>query len=228
MAIARAAGWGSKLIIMDEPTAALGVQETAHVHDIIRTLQRRGVAVLLVSHNMKQVMELSDRVYVFRRGRISAELQDCRDNDRRDHRLYHGCEGMSRLGRPPPPRSNLDASNAPDREAKTGNHRHDPKNKARGGHGCELRGRSSYQDRAWPAWPKSSATATPRSAASPPSSMGSTVDTYRLSDAEIADCLNGISRQEREDIEFAQDQVRNFAQAQRDSLRTSRSRPCLV
>ena len=75
VAIARAAGWGSKLIIMDEPTAALGVQETAHVHDIIRTLQSRGVAVLLVSHNMKQVMELSNRIYVFRRGRISAELQ---------------------------------------------------------------------------------------------------------------------------------------------------------
>ncbi len=78
VAIARAAGWGSQLIIMDEPTAALGVQETAHVHDIIRGLQSRGVAVLLVSHNMRQVMELSDRVYVFRRGRISAELQTAR------------------------------------------------------------------------------------------------------------------------------------------------------
>lgn len=75
VAIARAAGWGSQLIIMDEPTAALGVQETAHVHDIIRRLQSRGVATLLVSHNMKQVMELSDRVYVFRRGRIVSELQ---------------------------------------------------------------------------------------------------------------------------------------------------------
>ena len=74
VAIARAAGWGSQLIIMDEPTAALGVQETAHVHDIIRRLQSRGVATLLVSHNMRQVMELSDRVYVFRRGRIAREL----------------------------------------------------------------------------------------------------------------------------------------------------------
>ncbi len=74
VAIARAAGWGSQLIIMDEPTAALGVQETAHVHDIIRALQGRGVAVLLISHNMKQVMELSDRIYVFRRGRIVREL----------------------------------------------------------------------------------------------------------------------------------------------------------
>lgn len=75
VAIARAAGWGSELIIMDEPTAALGVQETAHVHDIIRGLQSRGVAVLLISHNMKQVLELSDRTYVFRRGRISACLE---------------------------------------------------------------------------------------------------------------------------------------------------------
>jgi ABC-type sugar transport system ATPase subunit len=74
VAIARAAGWGSQLIIMDEPTAALGVQETAHVHDIIRTLQARGVALLLVSHNMKQVMELSNRIYVFRRGQIVCEL----------------------------------------------------------------------------------------------------------------------------------------------------------
>ncbi|MBL8576221.1 MAG: sugar ABC transporter ATP-binding protein [Mesorhizobium sp.] len=74
VAIARAAGWGSRLIIMDEPTAALGLQETAHVHDIIRGLRDRGVAVLLVSHNMKQVLELSDRVYVFRRGRIVCNL----------------------------------------------------------------------------------------------------------------------------------------------------------
>lgn len=74
VAIARAAGWGSQLIIMDEPTAALGVQETAHVHDIIRALQKRGVALILISHNMKQVMELSHRVYVFRRGRIAKEL----------------------------------------------------------------------------------------------------------------------------------------------------------
>jgi ABC-type sugar transport system ATPase subunit len=74
VAIARAAGWGSKLIIMDEPTAALGLQETAHVHDIIRGLKSRGIAILLISHNMKQVLELTDRVYVFRRGRIVCDL----------------------------------------------------------------------------------------------------------------------------------------------------------
>ncbi len=74
VAIARAAGWGSRLIIMDEPTAALGLQETQHVHDIIRRLRDRGTAILLVSHNMRQVMELTDRVYVFRRGRVVCNL----------------------------------------------------------------------------------------------------------------------------------------------------------
>jgi len=70
IAIARASGWGSKLIIMDEPTAALGVQETAHVHEIIGRLRKRGVAAIIVSHNMQQVFELADRVYVFRRGEV--------------------------------------------------------------------------------------------------------------------------------------------------------------
>ncbi|MDB5527124.1 MAG: putative transporter ATP-binding protein [Devosia sp.] len=75
VAIARAAGWGSQLIIMDEPTAALGLQETQHVHDIILGLKARGVAVLLVSHNMQQVLQLTDRVYVFRRGKIVCNLE---------------------------------------------------------------------------------------------------------------------------------------------------------
>lgn len=70
IAIARASGWGSKLIIMDEPTAALGLQETGHVHEIIRKLKAKGVAVIIVSHNMQQVLELTDRVYVFRRGEV--------------------------------------------------------------------------------------------------------------------------------------------------------------
>lgn len=74
VAIARAAGWGSKLIIMDEPTAALGVQETNHVHGILLSLKAQGVAILLVSHNMQQVLQLSDRVYIFRRGQIVKEL----------------------------------------------------------------------------------------------------------------------------------------------------------
>lgn len=68
LAIAKAASWQSKLIILDEPTAALGVRETAHVEEIIVDLRKRGIAVLIVSHNLRQVFDLVDRIYVLRRG----------------------------------------------------------------------------------------------------------------------------------------------------------------
>jgi len=74
VAIARTASFHSKLTIMDEPTAALGVQETAQVENIIRTLKENGEPLILVSHNMRQVFDLVDRVIVFRRGRICANL----------------------------------------------------------------------------------------------------------------------------------------------------------
>jgi fructose transport system ATP-binding protein len=75
VAIARAAAFASKLIIMDEPTAALGVQETGQVENIIRGLKERGVPLILVSHNLRQVFDLVDRIVVFRRGRIVASLK---------------------------------------------------------------------------------------------------------------------------------------------------------
>lgn len=75
VAIARTATFHSKLTIMDEPTAALGVQETAQVENIIRTLKEAGEPLILVSHNMRQVMDLVDRIVVFRRGRICANLK---------------------------------------------------------------------------------------------------------------------------------------------------------
>lgn len=68
IAIARATHWASGLILMDEPTAALGVAETAKVEETILKLKERGVAVLIVSHNMEQVFRLADRVTVLRRG----------------------------------------------------------------------------------------------------------------------------------------------------------------
>ncbi len=74
VAIARTASFSSKLTIMDEPTAALGVQETAQVENIIRTLKEAGEPLILVSHNMRQVFDLVDRIVVFRRGRICANL----------------------------------------------------------------------------------------------------------------------------------------------------------
>lgn len=71
VAIARAAGWGSKLIIMDEPTAALGVQETKSVEETIRRLKAAGTSVILVSHNLRQVFDLADSIWVLRRGRLA-------------------------------------------------------------------------------------------------------------------------------------------------------------
>jgi ABC-type sugar transport system ATPase subunit len=70
IAIARAAGWGSRLVIMDEPTAALGVRETARVEELILRLRAEGIAVLIISHNFDQVMRLSNQVWVMRSGRL--------------------------------------------------------------------------------------------------------------------------------------------------------------
>ena len=70
VAIARAAGFAKKMIILDEPTAALGVAETARVEQIIKGLKARGIPLIIISHNLRQVFELVDRIWVFRQGRI--------------------------------------------------------------------------------------------------------------------------------------------------------------
>ena len=80
VAIARTATFPSKLIIMDEPTAALGVAETAQVENIIRTIKANGEPLILISHNMRQVFDLVDRIVVFRRGRIAANLKKSETN----------------------------------------------------------------------------------------------------------------------------------------------------
>ena len=74
VAIARSASFASKLIIMDEPTAALGVQETAQVENIIKSLKSQGIPLILISHNLRQVFDLVDRIIVFRRGHLVANL----------------------------------------------------------------------------------------------------------------------------------------------------------
>lgn len=73
VSLARAAGFSSKLIVLDEPTAALGVQETARVEELILDLKQRGVTILLISHNFEQVLRLSDQVQVMRAGRTVAQ-----------------------------------------------------------------------------------------------------------------------------------------------------------
>ena len=87
VAIARTASFHSKLTIMDEPTAALGVQETAQVENIIKTLKEADEPLILVSHNMRQVFDLVDRIIVFRRGRICANLKR-EDTDPQDVVAY--------------------------------------------------------------------------------------------------------------------------------------------
>lgn len=69
VAIARAVSWGRRIVIMDEPTAALGVQESGMVLELIRTVRARGVPVVVISHSLPQVFAVADRIQVMRLGR---------------------------------------------------------------------------------------------------------------------------------------------------------------
>ena len=69
VAVARSAIFARRLVIMDEPTAALGVRESGEVLNLIRTIRDRGLPVLLISHNMPHVFELADRIHIMRLGR---------------------------------------------------------------------------------------------------------------------------------------------------------------
>jgi simple sugar transport system ATP-binding protein len=75
IAIARAIAWASKVVFLDEPTAALGVVQTKNVLETIKRVRDRGIAVVLISHSMPHVLEVSDRVQVMRLGRRVATLQ---------------------------------------------------------------------------------------------------------------------------------------------------------
>lgn len=72
IAVARAAAFGTRVVIMDEPTAALGVAESAKVLDLIGRIRARGLPVVLISHNMPHVFEIADRVHVHRLGKRAA------------------------------------------------------------------------------------------------------------------------------------------------------------
>jgi len=69
VAVARAAAFGQRVIIMDEPTAALGVKESGRVLQLIRDVRDRGIPVILISHNMPHVFEVSDRIHIHRLGK---------------------------------------------------------------------------------------------------------------------------------------------------------------
>ncbi|MEM9524242.1 MAG: ATP-binding cassette domain-containing protein [Pseudomonadota bacterium] len=69
VAVARAAAFGSKVIILDEPTAALGVKESRRVLELILDVKSRGIPIILISHNMPHVFEVADRIHIHRLGR---------------------------------------------------------------------------------------------------------------------------------------------------------------
>ena len=80
IAVARATVFARKVVILDEPTAALGLRESRKVLDLIKQLRDEGNAVILITHNMEQVVELADRAVVLRQGRKVGELRPTREN----------------------------------------------------------------------------------------------------------------------------------------------------
>ena len=77
VAIAKAVLWNSKVVILDEPTAALGVAQTQQVLELVRRLADRGLAVVLISHNMNDVFAVSDRIAALYLGRMAAQVRTC-------------------------------------------------------------------------------------------------------------------------------------------------------
>jgi simple sugar transport system ATP-binding protein len=75
VAVSRAVTWASKVVFMDEPTAALGVVQTRHVLDLIRRVREQGISVVLISHNLPEVFEVADRIEVLRLGERVAQLK---------------------------------------------------------------------------------------------------------------------------------------------------------
>ena len=90
VAIARSLLGEPKVVILDEPTAALGVRQTAQVLALVKRLRERGLGVMVISHNLVDVFEVADRIFVLRLGREAGDFDVTRDRPgggrRRDHR----------------------------------------------------------------------------------------------------------------------------------------------
>ena len=82
VAIAKAVLWNSKVVLLDEPTAALGVAQTRQVLDLVRNLAEKGLGVVLISHNMNDVLQVADRVCAMYLGRIAADVPITKDTRR--------------------------------------------------------------------------------------------------------------------------------------------------
>jgi fructose transport system ATP-binding protein len=95
VAVARAAAFGSRVVIMDEPTAALGVKESRRVLDLIQDVRARGMPIVLISHNMPHVFEVADRIHIHRLGRRLCVV------DPKDHTMSDAVAFMTGAKEPP-------------------------------------------------------------------------------------------------------------------------------
>jgi fructose transport system ATP-binding protein len=96
VAVARAAAFGSKVVILDEPTAALGVKESRRVLELIRDVRSRGIPIILISHNMPHVFEVADRIHIHRLGRRLCVVKPG------DHTMSDAVAFMTGAKEPPP------------------------------------------------------------------------------------------------------------------------------
>ena len=96
VAVARAAAFGSKVIILDEPTAALGVKESRKVLELIQDVKSRGIPIILISHNMPHVFEVADRIHVHRLGKRLCVI------DPKDHTMSDAVALMTGAKQPDP------------------------------------------------------------------------------------------------------------------------------
>ena len=95
VAVARAAAFGSRVVIMDEPTAALGVKESRRVLELMLDVKRRGLPIVLISHNMPHVFEVADRIHIHRLGRRLAVI------DPKQYTMSDAVAFMTGAKRPP-------------------------------------------------------------------------------------------------------------------------------
>ena len=97
VAVARAAAFASKFIIMDEPTAALGVKESRRVLELIKDVRARGIPIILISHNMPHVFEVADRIHIHRLGKRLCVI------DPKDYTMSDAVAFMTGAKEPPSP-----------------------------------------------------------------------------------------------------------------------------
>jgi fructose transport system ATP-binding protein len=96
VAVVRATAFGSRVVIMDEPTAALGVKESRKVLELMLDVKRRGLPIVLISHNMPHVFEVADRIHIHRLGRRIAVIRP------KDHSMSDAVAIMTGAMQPPP------------------------------------------------------------------------------------------------------------------------------